>query len=111
MLAQVIDGPCLFFTTPHSLSGSEQEIALFIRPESIAVSRHPLADDAYANQLTGQIISILFDGANSTALVRIAGYPATLQVALPHNGLIATLHAGDQVHLGIAPEHVQAFTH
>ncbi len=96
------------FATPMQpdLAGN---VSLYIRPEAISLSRQQSALENYANRLQGQVESVLFDGANSTVLVREAGSGCALHVALPHTGAFADLAAGETVHLGIRAENVQVF--
>ena len=87
-----------------------QELNLYIRPEGIAIGRQPFPVDAYANHLRGTVSSILFDGANSSVLVKLIHSAITLQVSLPQNGQLKELQAGQDVHLAISAENVQAFS-
>jgi spermidine/putrescine transport system ATP-binding protein len=101
-----LSAPLLATPMQPGLAGN---VSLFIRPETISLARngHQLA--GHANRLQGQVESLLFDGANSTVLVREAGSGCALQVALPHSGQLTDLVPGETVHLGIRTEHVQAF--
>jgi spermidine/putrescine transport system ATP-binding protein len=89
--------------------GLAGNVSLFIRPETIGLSRDPDTLAGYANRLQGTVDSLLFDGANSSVRVREAGSGCTLQVALPHTGALTDLVPGETVHLGIGVEHVQIF--
>lgn len=91
---------------PAKLSG---KVSLFVRPETINLSRKADRQIDYANRLNGTIESVLFDGANSTVLVREHGSGCALNVALPHTGEFSNLTVGETVHLGIHAEHVQLF--
>ncbi len=91
---------------PAELSG---KVSLFVRPETINLSRKADRQIDYANRLNGTIESVLFDGANSTVLVREHGSGCALNVALPHTGEFSNLTIGETVHLGIHAEHVQLF--
>ena len=84
-------------------------VSLFVRPESIVLSRSADGVAGCANRLHGTVESVLFDGANSSVRVREAGSGCALLVALPQSGQLADLVHGEHVHLGIRAEHVQAF--
>lgn len=96
------------FATPMQ-AGLAGNVSLFVRPESIQLSRAAADVADCANRLHGQVESVLFDGANSTVRVRQAGSGCALLVALPQTGQLADLVHGEVVHLGIRAEHVQAF--
>jgi spermidine/putrescine transport system ATP-binding protein len=68
---------------------------LFVRPEAIAVSRRAVNQGA-DNRFIGRVQSILFNGANSVALIHL-GHEATITAALPQSGTLASLAVGDEV--------------
>ena len=70
---------------------------LFVRPEAIAISRGTVNEGA-DNRFIGKVQSILFNGANSVALVNL-GNEATITAALPQSGTLAGLAVGDEVEL------------
>jgi spermidine/putrescine transport system ATP-binding protein len=70
---------------------------LFVRPEAIAISRGAVNERA-DNRFIGRVQSILFNGANSVALVHLGG-EATITAALPQSGTLAGLQVGDEVEL------------
>jgi spermidine/putrescine transport system ATP-binding protein len=96
------------YATPMQ-AGLSGNVSLFVRPESILLSRAADGVAACANRLQGKVESVLFDGANSSVRVREAGSGCALLVALPQSGQLADLVVGELVHLGIRAEHVQAF--
>jgi spermidine/putrescine transport system ATP-binding protein len=68
---------------------------LFVRPEAIAISRRSVNEGA-DNRFIGRVQNILFNGANSVALVQL-GHEATITAALPQSGMLANLAVGDEV--------------
>ncbi len=80
---------------PGLSQGDAAEI--FVRPEAIAISRPPGSATA-ANRFSGTVENILFNGANSVALVRVADAPP-LTAALPQSGALAGLAVGEAVEL------------
>ena len=107
--AQIADNISLFCSSQDTLH-NKQEVHLFIRPEGIAISRQAFPVDGYANHLRGNISSILFDGGNSSVLVKLSNSTISIQVSLPQNGLLKDLQNGDEVHLAISAENIQAFS-
>jgi spermidine/putrescine transport system ATP-binding protein len=97
----------LFVADVHTaLSGN---VSLFVRPETISLSRKADGLQAFANRVHGTIESVLFDGANSTVRVRELDSGCALNVALPHTGELSDLTVGETVHLGIRAENIQIF--
>ncbi|MBI3526160.1 MAG: ABC transporter ATP-binding protein [Betaproteobacteria bacterium] len=107
-VAQVDDGPALF-VSPQQAFPPGRSLALFIRPEAIVLACPPAPLENFANRLSGKVLSLFFDGANSTVLIRLDDSDIELHVALFQNGFHADIHPGDTVSLGIAAEHVLAF--
>jgi spermidine/putrescine transport system ATP-binding protein len=70
---------------------------LFVRPEAIAISRGT-ANEGADNRFVGRVQSILFNGANSVAIVDL-GNKATVTAALPQSGTLAGLTPGAEVEL------------
>jgi spermidine/putrescine transport system ATP-binding protein len=68
---------------------------LFVRPEAIAISRGAVNEGA-DNRFVGRVKSILFNGANSVAIVDL-GNAATVTAALPQSGTLAALAVGTEV--------------
>ena len=83
-------------TNARLTPGSTAEI--FVRPEAIAISRTAGPQDG-ANRMTGRVESILFNGANSVALIRVAEAAPPVTAALPQSGALADLAIGEQVSL------------
>ena len=108
-LQVALDGPHGLHAESQQQLRVGQDVQLFIRPESIAIARSPHPPQQYANHLQGSIRHLLFDGANSSVVVGLADSALSLQVALPQNGVLADLQAGQAVHLAIAAAHVLAF--
>ena len=84
-------------------------VSLFVRPETINLSRTADRQQGFANRLHGSIERVLFDGANSTVLVRELESGCSLNVALPQTGEFSDLAVGETVHLGICAENLQVF--
>jgi len=80
------------------------EVQTFIRPESmslaLAATELPAAHVAHG----AEVISLLFDGANSTVLVRELQSGLELRVALPAGPDSAQLRPGTRVCIGFDPQ-------
>ncbi|WP_018151198.1 ABC transporter ATP-binding protein [Leeia oryzae] len=83
--------------------------SMFIRPETIALSRQETEIASFANRLPCKVETLFFDGANSTVQVKEVATGTQLHVALPHTGQHSDLVPGETVFIGIRAEHVQAF--
>jgi len=85
------------------------QVDIFVRPESVILSLDESRVSAMDNHIHGQLISILFNGANSRALVRDPATGGELDVALPQTGEFSSLTRGQDVYLGWGKEQAQAF--
>ncbi|MDU9002968.1 ABC transporter ATP-binding protein [Sedimentitalea todarodis] len=88
-------------------TGSMAEI--FLRPEAVRVA-HDAADLArFDNRLSGEVSSLLFNGAASRILVR-GDTGQQIEVTLPQSGEFASLAKGAPVHIGWAGEQTACFS-
>ena len=89
-----------------------QAVEVFIRPEAISLARHAAElpqDQAGHVRYTGQVESLLFDGANSAVLLREAASRTEFRIALPQTGRFADLRVGETVAFGFDPLHTVCF--
>ncbi len=86
-----------------------EQVEIFIRPESIKLSRSPLQDGAGVNQLSGSIHSLLFNGANSRVLVREENHSALYTAVVPQTGEYADLRANTPLHISWPTEQVRCY--
>lgn len=88
-------------------TGSAAEI--FLRPEAVRVA-HDAADLArFDNRLSGEVSSLLFNGAASRILVR-GDTGQEIEVTLPQSGEFANLTKGAPVHIGWTGEQTACFS-
>jgi len=94
--------------------GKNEMVDIFVRPESISLRRisasehaSPLAPEA-ANHLSAVVESVLFNGAQSRALVRTRPGDS-VEVALPQTGEHADLRKGEEVSLAWTREHCRCY--
>lgn len=93
-------------TTPLA-TGTEVDI--FVRPESVVIGTAGDRVSAMENRLVGDLVSVLFNGANSRALIRDRQTGGELDVALPQTGEFSHLKRGQEVHLGWGTAQAKAF--
>jgi len=75
-----------------------EEVEVFVRPEAVRLARDPALLGDLPNRMTGQVESLLFNGAASRVLVRVRS--GEVDVALPQSGEFADLARGEKLHLG-----------
>lgn len=85
------------------------EVDIFVRPESVTIALDADKVAGMDNRIDGELISILFNGANSRALVRDRQTGGELDVALPQTGEFWHLSKGQEVHLGWSMSQAKAF--
>lgn len=104
------DGVSLIATaagkTPLARGG---EVDIFVRPESVVIATGEERVSGMENRIEGDLVSILFNGANSRALIRDRHTGGELDVALPQTGEFSHLKRGQAVHLGWGKAQAKAF--
>ncbi len=93
----------------HGSLASAAAVAVFLRPEAATLARTPGGLPAGQSVHTAELISLLFDGANSVALLREPHGRLELRIALPQTGALADLRAGERVYFGFDPERAVCF--
>jgi spermidine/putrescine transport system ATP-binding protein len=81
----------------------------FLRPEAATLARSLAALPAGQPAHAGEIVSLLFDGANSVALLRESGSRMELRIALPQTGALADLRPGEGVVFSFDPQRALCF--
>lgn len=76
------------------------EVEVFVRPESVSLAREEGALASLDNRLSGRVENLLFNGANSTVLVRDDRTGGEIMVRLPQTAEFANLAHDEGVHLG-----------
>ena len=75
-------------------------VEVFVRPEAIAMSPDAEGVGGFANRMRGRVDSLLFNGANSRALVTEPSTGSSIVVAFPESGRFAHPKEGQDIHLG-----------
>ena len=86
-----------------------QKVEAFVRPEAVSLARNAAELPADHPAHTGQIESILFDGANSAALLRESASRTEFRIALPQTGRFADLRIGETVSFSFDPQQAVCF--
>ncbi|MCZ4279218.1 ABC transporter ATP-binding protein [Kiloniella laminariae] len=91
-----------------------ENVDLFVRPEAIVIERSKAAQEKARlsggkNTLSGVVQNLLFDGANSRALVRDQATGHEVMVSLPQTGAFSDLKPGEALVLSWDVEKTRAF--
>ena len=96
-------------STPMGAVSTGQNVDVFVRPEAITLARSQTALPFGFGSFTGQIESLLFDGANSAILLRETASRAEFRIALPQTGQFADLRVGETVAFSFDPKQALCF--
>jgi spermidine/putrescine transport system ATP-binding protein len=101
------DGMLITGRTDRPLAtGSRAEV--FLRPEAVRVAQDAADLARFDNHLSGQVSSLLFNGAASRILVQ-GDTGQEIEVTLPQSGEFANLTKGAPVHIGWAGDQTICF--
>jgi spermidine/putrescine transport system ATP-binding protein len=81
----------------------------FVRPEAVTLGRTGDVLPAGQPAHSGEVVSLLFDGANSVVLLREAVSGTQLRIALPQTGAFADLTPGTKISFSFDPERAMCF--
>jgi spermidine/putrescine transport system ATP-binding protein len=84
-------------------------VEAFVRPEATALGRTPADLPAGQSAHAGEVISLLFDGANSVVLLREVQSHLEFRIALPQTGAYANLEVGARICFSFDPERAICF--
>ena len=108
--ARIVIGNDVSLTgTLADAAGPGATVEVFVRPEAIAISTTDEGIGGLANRIRGRVESLLFNGANSRALVTHPSIGGEILVALPETGGSAHPREGQDIHLGWSPEQTKCF--
>ncbi|WP_020592514.1 ABC transporter ATP-binding protein [Kiloniella laminariae] len=99
---------------PGTSFSAGETVDLFVRPEAIVIERSKAAQEKARlsggkNTLSGVVQNLLFDGANSRALVRDQATGHEVMVSLPQTGAFSDLKSGEALVLSWDVEKTRAF--
>ena len=116
--AQGVDGPFVDLATAagwlvrarrHGTIAHGDAVEAFIRPEAAVLGRTAAELTPGQAAHSGEVISLLFDGANSVVLVRELASALELRIALPQTGAYADLGVGARIFFSFDPERAICF--
>jgi spermidine/putrescine transport system ATP-binding protein len=84
-------------------------VTAFIRPEAATLGRTPAELPPGQQPHAGEVIALLFDGANSALLLRETRSGLELRIALPQTGSFADLAPGARVCFSFDPQRAICF--
>ena len=105
----VTSGGWLVRARRHGAVTAGAAVEAFVRPEATALGRTRSELPAGQPVHDGEVISLLFDGANSAVLLRERDSGSTLRIALPQTGAYADLQPGARVSFSFDPERAICF--
>ena len=114
-----VDGELVELVTPQGWTvrarrsgaiASGDSVAAFVRPEVASIELDAGQLPPQMVRFTGEIQSLLFDGANSAVLVVEQQSRFEFRVALPQTGRLADLKTGARVSFGFDPQRAICFT-
>lgn len=84
-------------------------VDVFVRPEAIQIINDATAVDKQANQLQCVVVDLLFNGANSTALLKEVVTGKALHVALPQTSEFLGLQKGEALTIAWSQQQTHCF--
>ena len=85
------------------------KVEAFIRPEAMTLGRTPAELPPGQGVGTAEVLSLLFDGANSAVLLRETRSRCELRVALPQTGAYSDLEVGARICFSFDPQRAMCF--
>jgi spermidine/putrescine transport system ATP-binding protein len=116
--AAASDGETVAMTTTHGWTIHAQRhaavtagdtVEAFVRPEAMQLARSAAELSAAYPSHTGEVRSLLFDGANSAVLLHETTTRQEVRIALPQTGQFADLRVGERVFFSFDPARATCF--
>ncbi len=113
-----VDGELIELVTPQGWTvrarrsgaiASGDSVAAFVRPEVASIELDAGQLPPQMARFTGEVQSLLFDGANSAVLIVEQQSRFEFRVALPQTGRLADLKPGARVSFGFEPQRAICF--
>lgn len=82
---------------------------IYVRPEAIRLSKVAADLTGLANTGSGEVESVLFNGANSQLILRSTAGGGEISVALPQTAEFRDLSKGDQICFGWEPDQTRCY--
>ena len=84
----------------NAVAGKGDRVEIFVRPETVDLGGRTSSDNRFA----GTVESLLFNGANSRVMIRMAN-GELISAALPQSENVAGFQRGEPIELSVAPQH------
>ncbi len=94
------NGMVMRATTHGQTLSAGDRAEIFVRPEAIRIARSADELSQFDNRISGQVSSILFNGAASRIIVQDTSGTGEIEVNLPQSGEFADLNRGAEVQIG-----------
>jgi len=85
------------------------EVDVFVRPEAIKIIQGTINPDEKDNSLQCKVVDLLFNGANSSALLEDITTGKELHVALPQTGEYIGLQKGEKLTIAWSQDQTHCF--
>ena len=93
----------------HGAIAAGAQVEAFIRPEAATLGRTVAELPAGQQAQSGEVLAVLFDGANSVVLLRETHSALELRLALPQTGAYADLQVGARICFSFDPQRAICF--
>jgi spermidine/putrescine transport system ATP-binding protein len=93
----------------HGAVSAGADAEAFLRPEAATLGRTAAELPPGQLRAAGEVVSLLFDGANSVVLLRELHSRLELRIALPQTGAFAQLQVGARVYFSFDPQRALCF--
>lgn len=105
---KVLDGPELTgLVSGHESFGVGDSVDVFVRPEAIKITKDATANGE--NTLSCKVVDLLFNGANSMALMEDIATGKELHIALPQTGEYHHLQKGEKLNISWGRDQTHCF--
>jgi spermidine/putrescine transport system ATP-binding protein len=102
-------GGWIVHASRHGAIAAGAAVEAFIRPEAAMLGRTPAELPTGQPAHAGEVVSVLFDGANSAVLLRELRSHGEFRIALPQTGAYVDLHAGARICFSFDPQRAICF--
>jgi spermidine/putrescine transport system ATP-binding protein len=109
LLEVVSESGWSFRVKAHGAVSVGSSVDAFVRPEVATLARRLEELPAGQTVHTGDVASLLFDGANSAVLIHEATSRFEFRIALPQTGRFADLKVGERIHFSFDPQRTVGF--
>lgn len=103
------EGTQLFGVDAQKKLVKGDKVQVFVRPEAVRLARQNDTINNQANNSSGVVKNILFNGANSQLLLRDSSNGAEITISMPQTGEFRDINKGDTVYFGWEAEQTRCY--